>query len=378
MSDSLTRAHHWPQAEAPLIWLLGKTQAGKTSIVAEITGQGHDQIGDGYAPVTRTARAYAFPEDLPLLRFLDTRGLSDVESYDPRLDLEQARAQAHLLLLVVRIDDLELEELLAVVRETRKLHPEWPLLVAQSCLHLGYPRRGGHLLPYSFTGSEEDTLIPGLPDRLRQQLLAQRRLFRGLSGPAPYFIPIDFTQPEQGLPPSDYGAKRLWAVLEEVLPETVARLRPLLPPPQLRIRQRLILPFATAAAATNAVPVPLLGGLGSASLQAVMVTQIARRLGLSAGDHWRELMAALGGGFALGFGASWTVQQGLKLGLGWGTALVASWTFAMTWAIGEVALYYFGERVAGRIPEREVLITRYRAALGEARAHYLRRRDGEE
>ena len=40
----------------PLIWLLGKTQAGKTSIVAEITGEAVDQVGCGFVPVTKHSR----------------------------------------------------------------------------------------------------------------------------------------------------------------------------------------------------------------------------------------------------------------------------------------------------------------------------------
>ena len=38
-----------PAAQAPVIWLLGKTQAGKTAIIAALTGDSRAEIGRGYA-----------------------------------------------------------------------------------------------------------------------------------------------------------------------------------------------------------------------------------------------------------------------------------------------------------------------------------------
>ncbi len=380
-SRRIAQAQVWAWAEAPTIWLLGKTQAGKTSIVAEIVGQAHDQIGNGFVPMTKDLRLYAFPEECPVLRFLDTRGLSDVADHDPAADLHHASTQAQVIMVVARVDDLALEDVLAVLEPLRFQHPEWPLLVAQTCLHQGYGRRDRHLLPYPFTGDDTDWALLGLPDELRQAMLAQRQLFAHLPGhDPPLFVPLDFTRPEQALPPSDYGAQRLWEVLESVLPETVMRLRASVSLSQAeQVRTKVMLPWTMAAVAANAVPLPIIGGLGSASLQASMVNQIARRYGQPATrDQWSELVAALGTGFVLGFGGRWLVQQGLKLGLGWGTAVVATWTFAITWAIGEAALYYFSERAAGREPDNEVLRERYQQALRDARLRYEERKDKEQ
>ena len=61
---------------APVIWLFGKTQSGKTSIVKYLTGAESAEIGKGFQPCTRFSRQYAFPVDeAPLITFLDTRGL---------------------------------------------------------------------------------------------------------------------------------------------------------------------------------------------------------------------------------------------------------------------------------------------------------------
>ena len=62
----------------PVLWLIGKAQAGKTSIIRALTGSETAQIGNGFQPCTRTARFYDFPNEAPVARFLDTRGLGEV------------------------------------------------------------------------------------------------------------------------------------------------------------------------------------------------------------------------------------------------------------------------------------------------------------
>ena len=62
----------------PVIWLLGKAQSGKTSLVHAMTGSSRAEIGGGFRPCTRTAQIYSFPnEEECFLRFLDTRGLGE-------------------------------------------------------------------------------------------------------------------------------------------------------------------------------------------------------------------------------------------------------------------------------------------------------------
>lgn len=366
---------HWacPKCESlmdrftpPLIWLLGKTQAGKTSIVAEITGEAVDQVGCGFVPVTKHSSIYVFPRDRPIIRFLDTRGLGDVEGYDPSSDLSAAKAQAHLLMVVVRAEDLSLGEILPIVLATRKQHPDWPVVVAQTCLHHCYGRNAQHVWPYPFTGDAADRTVKGVSEELRQALMAQRKLFADLHGRAPVFVPLDFTTPDHGLPPCNYGADLLWDALEQEIPNTMVRL-----PRTADLRRKVILPWAIAAASANAVPLPVLGGLGSASAQAMMVRQIGQRLGYDVGiDLWREFCSTLGSGFILGFGGSWLAQQVLKLAPVAGSAAVASWTFAVTWGIGEAALYYFQSKQAGRTPEHAELIAVYKESLRKARDQY--------
>src|ERR1700687_4967755 len=62
------------RASAPFVWLLGKTGAGKTAIVAALTGDPRAEVGAGFEPCTRTAAFYDVPTEVPLLRVFDTRG----------------------------------------------------------------------------------------------------------------------------------------------------------------------------------------------------------------------------------------------------------------------------------------------------------------
>ncbi|MGB5732818.1 MAG: GTPase domain-containing protein, partial [Thiohalocapsa sp.] len=220
MQDALEeQARAWVDADAPILWLLGKTQAGKTSIVAEMTDQGYDEVGRGYRPMTLESRIYAFPPQQPVLRFLDTRGLADSTDNDPDNELAQAREQAHLLVAVLRVDDQDVAEIIDAVDQARRRHRRLPVIVAQTGLHRCYSAHDRHADPYPFDGSDDDTRRPGVPHQLSRVMLAQRKLFERISGAAPLFVPLDFTRPEQGIAPADYGAERLWDLLEQTLPE---------------------------------------------------------------------------------------------------------------------------------------------------------------
>ena len=90
------------EAPPPVIWLFGKVQSGKTSIVRALTGAERAQIGDGFRPCTRWAARYEFPNpDFPLAVFLDTRGLGEA-SYDPQEDLTAFQDEAQMLVVVVK------------------------------------------------------------------------------------------------------------------------------------------------------------------------------------------------------------------------------------------------------------------------------------
>ena len=124
------------RAVAPVVWLLGKVQSGKTSVIRAITESSEAAIGDGFRPCTRSSRLYEFPDDMPVLRFLDTRGVGEA-SYDPSEDLAFSEQGAHLVLATMRAMDPQQQAVVDLVKFVRKRHPDWPIVVAQTSLHDG-------------------------------------------------------------------------------------------------------------------------------------------------------------------------------------------------------------------------------------------------
>jgi hypothetical protein len=303
------------QAMAPVVWLLGKTGAGKTAIVAALTGDPRAEIGQGFEPCTRAAAFYDVPPEAPLLRFLDTRGLGEVQ-YDAANDITWSEERSHLVLVVMQVADPLQHAVLDVLQQARRRHPEWPVVVAQTGLHRLYPVGMGHPQPYPYTGGSSDETDPALPHGLRQALAHQRRLFDGLHGPPPRFVRVDFTMPEDGFPPHDYGLEMFWRVLQDRGPsaiEALHRARAEAESDRIRAKARpLIYGYGTAAAGAGAgaVPIPIVGIGGLAALLAIALRTLAMRYGVTwTRSTFAQFSGAVGGG-AL---AWWTLRADLIL-----------------------------------------------------------------
>ncbi|MFL1463171.1 GTPase family protein [Roseococcus sp. DSY-14] len=345
-----------PAAQAPVIWLLGKTGAGKTAIIAALTGDSRAEIGRGYAPCTRSARLYDVPEDAPLLRFLDTRGLGEAR-YDPAEDIAFAESQSHLVLAVMQAADPDQAALLSVLREVRRRHPEWPVLAAQTGLHRLYPPGAAHAEPWDEAAA---------PEALRRALAAQRAAFAGL---ADGFVPLDFTQGTHQ--PALYRLEALRAAIAQHGGEVAARLRGLgTDEGQDRLRaraRRTVNGYAALAGGTGAVPIPIAGIGGLVAMQGLMLRSLAARFGVEwTRRDFAEFAGMVGagalGGFALRYGAT----ELLKLVPFGGTlaagAVNAAAAAALTKAMGEAAIAFLAHRRLGAaVPAGTV-----RAAFAEA------------
>ena len=333
----------------------GKTGAGKTAVIAALTGDPRAEIGPGFEPCTRTAAFYDVPAEVPLLRFLDTRGLGEA-GYDPASDISWCEEQSHLLLVVMQVADPAQQVVLRALQQARRRHPEWPLVVAQTGLHRLYPAGMGHPTPYPFTGGPEDETHAALPHPLRQALAHQRTLFDDLRGPPPRFVPIDFTLPEDGYSPQDYGLEMLWRALEEAGPrafEALHRARAEAETDRIRATARpLIYGFGAAAAGAGAVPVPIVGIGGLAGVIAMTLRSLAARYGVAWTPRtFAQFSGAVGGG-AL---AWWTLRYGLRemlkliplVGTVAASALNAAAAFAVTVGIGESACVWLAYQRRG-------------------------------
>lgn len=350
----------------PVVWLLGKAQAGKTSIIRALTGSETAEIGNGFQPCTRTARFYDFPAAAPVVRFLDTRGLGEV-AYDPTEDIHYCESQAHLVLGVMKATDIRQDAVFDVLRAVRRRHPEWPVLVAQTGLHEAYPPNGEHVLPYPYDG---EPLTSQVPSDLARALSAQRERLGKLPGAAPVrWAPIDLTLPEDGFEPVNYGLEALWAAIETVsalglqaLLRGDAGLRDVYE----RAAHPHIVSYAVAAAGVGALP--LVDLVGVPAVQAKLLHSLASLYG----QNWdrsrvSEFLGLLGVGIGAGYLARMFGREVVKFIPFWGQTAGAMWgataSGTTTYALGKAATYYFAARRRSNRVEAEALRHAYAEAL---------------
>jgi uncharacterized protein (DUF697 family) len=355
------------RASAPIVWLVGKVQSGKTSIVRALTQVGDAEIGTGFRACTKTARVFDFPAEAPIIRFLDTRGLGEI-AYDASEDIAFCEGRSHLILVVMKALDLEQRGVLDVVSAARLRHPDWPVVVAQTSLHEAYVAGQGHIMPYP---QAQGSPVGVWPERLARALEYQRSLFKSLPGrAAPSFVAIDFTQVVDALHPADYGRDALVDALIAAAPAAVAvALSELLRSDEGAMRQSNahVLGFALAAGASDAFPVT--GIVTVPMMQAAMLHHLAKRHGVRWDKQaYAEFGAALGAGTLARVASMFAVRQLGKLvpvyGQTVGAATAAAASFATTYAMGKAASYFLMRRRWGRETERVASV--YRSALKEA------------
>ncbi|HET8700177.1 MAG TPA: GTPase, partial [Nitrococcus sp.] len=358
--------------QAPVIWLLGKVQAGKTSIVRAITGARDAEIGTAFKPCTRCSRLYEFPQDVPVVRFLDTRGLEEV-AYDPSEDLALVEGSAHVVAAVARALDPQQEAILRVLHAVRRRHPEWAVVLVQTRLHDGYPDARDH------PAYAELSTAPGLDD-LRRALKMQAERFRSLPGRGSFrAVAVDLTRPEDQFSDLDYGLDALLDALDEACSEGRASLIRDLARAASDARLARVHPYllgyATAAGMSDLVPV--MGFVTVPTLQGKLLHSISALYGIEWNRRTlKEFLASLGTGTAVGIGARFTSRQLMKLvpvyGQLVGAAAAGAASAAITYALGRAACYYLEQARLGRRDPAGVA-SAYRGALQEAYARFRRR-----
>ena len=362
-STESARAQEQAQNVAPVIWLIGKTGAGKTSIIAALTGDERAKVGSGFEPCTSTASVYDLPRDAPAIRFLDTRGLEEA-NYDPGEDIAWCEGQAHLLLVVMSVADPDQASVVDMLCQVRARHPAWPLIVAQTHLHAYYAAGQGHPTAYPFTGGPADLTDLHHPHPQRQALAYQRSLFVRLSGAVPRFVPVDITHPDDGFTPPEFGLDALEQSIAEAVPEAKEALRRANADSEaelIRSRARpLVLGYAAVAGGAGAVPVPMVGLSGLGSAVALMLRALAGRYGVPwTPALFAQFTGAIGGGTLLWWGATYGLRELVKLipvaGTLIGGSLNAAAAFGVTVGIGEAACVWLGYLRAGsQAPDDEI------------------------
>lgn len=337
-----------PTTEALLV---GKPQAGKSSIVRGLTGVSAEIVGQGFRPHTQHTQRYSFPvDDLPLLIFTDTVGLGDVNRETEAVTQEllgelepEKTVSARVIILTVKITDFATDTLRQIAEQIRQKHPEVPCLLAVTCLHELYP-----------PGQEDHAPYPPTHAEITRAFDAIQATFSGLFDRA---VLIDFTLEEDGYQPVFYGLEALINTLADLLPKAeAAAIHQLLegePGEQLgnlyrNAGRRYILPFTVMAATLAAVPLPFATMPVLTAVQVSMVGALGQLYGQTlTPSQAGGIVSAIAGGFL----AQAIGRELIKFLPGFGSVIAASWAAAYTWALGEAACTYFGDLVGGKKPD---------------------------
>jgi len=341
---------------APVFWLLGKTQSGKTSIIHHLTGADDAVIGSGFRPCTRTSRQYQFPTpEAPLLSFLDTRGV-DEPGYDPTEDIAAFDPQAHVVVVTAKATDFAQGNIRAALAPIRKANPARPVILCVSCLHEAIPRQA-HPTPYPFAPLRDHGPVPAdVPEALRRCIDEHRRAFGGLFDAC---VPIDLTKPDDGFADPAYGGDELKQALLLALPgayrQTLLRLKDAtdaLKDVHLRHAVPIILGYSSMAASAGAVPVPFLDLIIIPGVQSRMVTHLAQLYGQPmTAERFKEVAASLG----VGILARQAVREVVKFIPYVGSVVGAAVAWASTYALGRAFCYYYQAVCEGHVPDAHAL-----------------------
>lgn len=324
----------------PVIWLLGKTGAGKTSLIRAITGVSEAAIGNGFEPCTLASSVYDFPPDEPLMRFLDTRGLGEAH-YDPAEDLAMCQSGAHVLLLFARLDDPVQGAVAETLTSIRSAKKELPIIL----LHTAGDRVSD----------------PAVRDRAKSVTQSALELARG--------APIQSLELEL----SDPHTANLQALCDKLL-DTLPSVSLFMDHQVTKdaetatflTNRNLILRYATAATVSGGVPM-----VGPASVPAVQIAMLAS-LASAYGIEWdraqfAKFAAALGGGVLGGQAVGLLGRQAASMIPVIGQVIVpvlsASWGFASTYALGRAAAYWMYQTGRGNPVDSEALHARYAEAF---------------
>ncbi len=339
-SQDLTQAYEYQKQNLPTLWLLGKTGAGKSSIIQAITQQSSIEIGNGFKPCTLFSSLYYFPEDKPLMRFLDTRGLSEA-GYDPKEDIETAIEAGHALVVVMKIDEPEQSAVLAALKKIKKTKIKHLLLIHTNALSQSENERN-RLLDYQY-----------------QQV-------KQIWGKDFSSIDIDINEEDQTYYHQDELIDTLAAFLPVIGLMSNKKEQTSLENQQFKQVEKEILWYAKSAAASDLLPV--VGLVSVPAVQGKMLHDLASHYAITWDKRvLSELIGAMGSSFMLQYSLRLGARQLTKMlplyGQTLGTAAAAAMSFGSTYALGRAACYYFYHKNKGDLISEKTMQQIYKNAL---------------
>ncbi len=363
--EALTR-----QTSVPVLWLVGKTQSGKTSIIKYLTGAEDAEIGKGFMPCTRFSREYSFPTtETALLKFLDTRGLEE-PGYDPHEDITRFNDQTHVVIITIRVLDHALLHLLPHLKKIRASKPGRPVILALTCLHEAYPQQQ-HPQPYPFDQADVSEKIHS---ELKRSIERHRTELAGLYD---YIVPFDLTPKEEGFDDPNYGGKQFIETLVKALPAayrqtllTLEKMTHSLQEHYARKAMPYIRAYSIMAATTAAMPIPWVDMVALPGIQTRMIQQLAKLYNQPMNKtRFLELAGSLG----LGMIMRQAIRELTKFIPYFGSAMSAMLAGSSTFALGKAFCYYFARVHEGHIPDAQELKRYYHSELSQAEQFWKKR-----
>lgn len=366
---------------APVLWLFGKTQSGKTSLVRYLTGATDAEIGSGFRPCTRFSRMYPFPtDDAPVFTFLDTRGV-DEPGYDPAEDLKQFDSQAHVMLVTCRIRDFATGSMRDALKAVRAANRRRPVVLVLTCLHEAYPQTQ-HPQPYPYSElirTPASTIVspvepPPPTDAVWHLIATQREHYEGL---VDRIVPVDLTQPEEGYEDVNYGGDALKRAILDLLPEAyretlkhftdaAAQFTKL----HDRRTAPILVGYSTLAGTAGALPIPFVDLLIIGGIQTKMIHDLAARSGHKENAHrFLELATSA----SIGLLATAGLRQLAKFIPYVGSVVGAGLAGASTYALGRAYLEYDRRVNEGHIPNRDEVARLYKDQFAAAEKSWAKK-----
>jgi uncharacterized protein (DUF697 family)/predicted GTPase len=339
----------------PVVWLFGRTQSGKSSIVRFLTGAPASIVGMGFRPHTATTLRYPFPDaESPIVTFLDTRGVDDAQ-YEPTADIAACGDIADVILVTAKIGDFAQGTVIAALRAIRSANLRRPVILVLTCLH--------EVLTGASPDSESGRAV------IANLLAEQQSRFDGLVDEV---VCVDLTRPEEGFAEPNYNGEALQTAILKRLPaafrgafvrnrEAVARLNDL----HDAAAGPLIAAHAALAAGAAAIPVPV------ADLVLIPIVQmrLAYRLAqLYRQDMSRTRLFEMASTLGIGIMTRQAVQSLAKLVPIFGSAVAATTAFASTYAWGKALAIYFQRIHEGHLPTAVDLKSFYAEQLATAKS----------
>ena len=333
------------QKALPVLWLLGKAGAGKSSLVQRLTGDSRATIGNGFAPCTKTAMYYDHPANAPVMRFLDTRGLGEAH-YDPTDDLVAASNGSHALLLLTRVDDTSQAELLDALKSENAALKKMAVLHVHTALH---------------------TVAV---DELDRAVEYNKKLVSDALGQTPRQVRIDFTDAADGFEDPDQGVTELRNAIIELVPELNRVLSHVDAKDKEEslylMHKNEILGYASAAAAADIFPA--VGLFAVPTIQGKLLHTLAARYGIAWDKRIAmEFIAAMGSGFLYRYALSLGGRQLAKFipvyGQTAGAAAASALSFASTYALARAACMYLYHQKIHKPVSSEALQEAFKRAL---------------